>query len=128
MRPSHHALHHRFDDRVGVIEAMIEFFLFDRNADGLGMGIRRSGSGAIVEQRHLAEDFALIDGRVPDRRFAPHVFVDADFSGHHQIGEVATTTFLEDDQLSRRRPRSRWKPSSRFCSRRISPVPVYFAS
>ena len=74
MHSSHHALHHRFDDRVGVIEAMIEFFLFDRNADGLGMGIRRSGSGAIVEQRHLAEDVSLIEGRKPDRRFAPHFF------------------------------------------------------
>ena len=72
---------------------MIEFFLFDRNADGLGMGIRRSGSGAIVEQRHLAEDDS-IEGRKPDRRFAPHFFLDANFSGHRHIGEVDTTAFL----------------------------------
>ena len=67
-------MHHRFDDWVGVIEAMIEFFLFDRNANGLDMGIGRSGSGAIVAQRHLAEDVSLIEGRKPDRRFAPHFF------------------------------------------------------
>ena len=72
---------------------MIEFFLFDRNADGLGMRIRRSGSGAIVKQRHLAGNVSLIEGRKPDRRFAPH-FLDAHFSGHRDIGEVDTTAFL----------------------------------